>query len=700
MAVTKTLKDNVTGKTYTFTFDQEPTEQDLNDAMSHVEQSVQSEPAAQEAPDNRTQYEKEGVLGAMFPATTKATERGGNFLSRAVAGAGDVITTIPRGVSALATGAGTLAGGGSLSDASNAAINDFSKNKSDETGALGFAQNVAYDPSTYLPAGKFAQGGKLLEKVPAAVLAAVGKLKKAPTLAKAALGAGAQGAEQGAASAAYQEAQEGTIDPGQVAAQSGLGLGLGAASTGLGGLATKAAGGIMKKAAGRNVNIELRPGQRGANLGYDPENALKYDLVGKPREIAEKSQAILNDLNAQAKEIGAESDATVNIPAVLDKARAQFSRDKNVHDYDKISSFIDGLEETYQKAFDSPDVPLADAMSLRTQVGDKAAFVGARDRGGMTADPDADWKEKIFNSIYGNLKEEIHAKGGPELQAINRQQSEIIPIRQVALRRMPIAESNLRSGLMDAGTMALGGGAAALAPGNEGDKTRNAILGGLALAGGRRAIGSKAATRLLYGLGSKLSPAVEKPLKNLNAGDYPAGQGWKPKEDQIGFEGMGDLMTKKDFQASQKLGPHEVDPEMDLSGVDIKNLPKTRDEALMDASYASGYRPETGGASDAAAMQAKLDMRRKLFGNSTGEIKMENLSAKKQVEINKYAESINNDPDTWNTLFEAGILDRPHSQTGTAMEAMQRGEEATEKIHPDNIIEWINEVTKKKDIHK
>ena len=200
MAVTKTLKDNVTGKTYNFTFDQEPTEQDLNDAMNHVEQSVQSEPAAQESPDNRTQYEKEGVLGAMFPATTKSTERGGNFLSRAIAGAGDVITTIPRGVSALATGAGTLAGGGSLSDAGNAAINDFSKNKSEETGALGFAQNVAYDPSTYLPAGKLAQGGKLLEKAPAAVLALLGKLKKAPTLAKAAIGTGIQGAEQGAAS--------------------------------------------------------------------------------------------------------------------------------------------------------------------------------------------------------------------------------------------------------------------------------------------------------------------------------------------------------------------------------------------------------------------------------------------------------------------------------------------------------------------
>jgi hypothetical protein len=46
------------------------------------------------------------------------------------------------------------------------------------------------------------------------------------------------------------------------------------------------------------------------------------------------------------------------------------------------------------------------------------------------------------------------------------------------------------------------------------------------------------------------------------------------------------------------------------------------------------------------------------------------------------------------------LLDKPHSQTGTAMEAMQRGGEATEKIHPDDIISWINDVLKKKDIGK
>jgi hypothetical protein len=534
MAVTKTLKDNQTGKSYTFNFDSEPTEQDLNDAMSQVEQSVSRETPA--TPDNQTPYEKYGVTGELFPAATKATERGGNFLSRAVASAGDVVTLPIRAVAAAATGLGTRFGGGTQEQADEESRNELSKNTSEEKGPLGFIQNVAYDPATYIPAGKLLQGAKFLSK--------------APTLLKAAIGTGIQGAEQGAASSAYQQAEKGNIDPGEVAAQTGIGAGFGAASTGLGGLVSEGAGNLFKKAAERNVNIELRPGQRGASMGYEPENALKYDLVGKPREIADKSQTILTDLNTRAKEIGAESDATVNLPSILDKARQQFSREKNVHDFDKISQFIDGLEQTYQKAFESPDVDLADAMSLRTQVGDKAAFVGARDRGGMTTDPDADWKEKIFNNIYSSLKDEIHAKAGPELQAINRQQSEIIPIRQVALRRMPIAESNLRAGLMDAGSMVIGGGAAALAPGDQGDKSRNAVLGGLALAAGRRAMGSKVATRLLYNVGNKLAPAIEKPLKSLDVEDYPSGQQWRGVQEggKLGdLYNFSDPKTKSDF---------------------------------------------------------------------------------------------------------------------------------------------------------
>lgn len=277
----------------------------------------------------------------------------------------------------------------------------------------------------------------------------------------------------------------------------------------------KGIGEPLKKAAKRNVEIEMRPGQWGSKRGYNSGNALKNDLVGKPREVAEKSQQMLNELNEQAKEIGAASTEKVSIPDLMAQARSEFSREGNIHDYDKITTFIDDLEQTYLKAHPTGEMSLSDAMRLRTQIGDKAAFVGARDKGGMTTDPDADWKEKIFNKLYGAIKDDIHAKAGPELQAINRTQSEIIPIRQVALRRLPISESNLRVGLMDASTIGAGAGLGVLSSGDEGDRTRNAVAAGIGLGLLRRGVGSKFMTRAMYKAGEKLSPTAEKPLKQF-----------------------------------------------------------------------------------------------------------------------------------------------------------------------------------------
>jgi hypothetical protein len=462
------------------------------------------------ASPEQTPYEKHGIIGAAFPAATSAADRGGNFLSRAVAGAGDVITTIPRGIAAMATGAGTLAGGGSLSDAGRAAINEFSKNKSDEKGALGFVQNVGYDPATYIPAGKVLQGAKFLSK--------------APTLLKAAVKTGIEGATQGAASSVYQQAEKGKIDVGETATQAGIGAGLGAITSGVPGLAAKGAGKFLQNSAKRNVNIELRPGQFGANRGFDAENVIKNELVGKPREVAQKSEVLLKDLNAQAKVIGAQSSETVNPVNIVSELKKGYNRKEDVHNYDKVQAFLTELEETYKKAYPEGDITLSDAMKLRTQVGDKAAFVGARDRGGMVADPDADWKEEIFNDIYGKLKDEIHSKGGEELKAINKLQSQIIPVRQVALRRIPISESNNRIGLGDMLTTgigqhlvtgAIGAGIGAATPGDRLKNSAEGLAVGMGLAGIRRAVGSKAATNAMYKLGSKLNPSIKIPPKPI-----------------------------------------------------------------------------------------------------------------------------------------------------------------------------------------
>jgi hypothetical protein len=291
----------------------------------------------------------------------------------------------------------------------------------------------------------------------------------------------------------------------------------------------KGLGNLSKDFAKRNVAIELRGGQTGRKQGLDVENALKHDIVGTPREMATIGQSKLNDLNAKAKAIGANSDEAVNVPSLLDAVKGNFSRQKNVHDYDDIISFIDDLDAKYRKAYPSADITLPQAMELRTQIGKKASFVGGR------FDPDADWKEQVYNGLYDEIKDQIHAKGGPELQAINRAQSEIIPVVNAAKRRMPIAESNNRVSLADLLTTGVGahvsgaGLGAATGAALPGDRLKNSLEGaalGAGLAGVRRLAGSPAVTKALYGLGSKLSPTLERPLNELNPADYPTGKQW------------------------------------------------------------------------------------------------------------------------------------------------------------------------------
>ncbi len=98
-------------------------------AKHDVPETAISEPVI----DNRTQYEKSGIAGALFPATASGTERGGNAFTRAIAVAGDILTYPARAIGGIAAAEGTRFGGGTENQARIAMRNEMSKTKSDET---------------------------------------------------------------------------------------------------------------------------------------------------------------------------------------------------------------------------------------------------------------------------------------------------------------------------------------------------------------------------------------------------------------------------------------------------------------------------------------------------------------------------------------------------------------------------------------
>jgi hypothetical protein len=460
------------------------------------------EPASNVAPVEQTQTEKYGAAGALFPATVESTERGGGFIPRVISGAGDVLTLPARAASAVATGAGTIVGGGKLSTAAKEAARDLSRTKSEESGTLGFVQDMALDPTS--------------SPVLMGAGTAVRTAKAIPTIGKALFKTAGAGAGYGAGSGAYQQAKEGKVEVGKTVGQAVLGAGVGAAATGLGKAVQTGAGKLLKNTAIRSIDIALRPGQYGRKIGYNHENVVKYDLVGTPRETYEKATEKLKSLQAAAKEIASESDAKFNISQIFDDVKATISPKDNPEEYSRQMILIDDAKQSYIEAFgEIVDAPTA--MKIRTKIGEKSAFVG-RTFGGSKVDPDADWKEDVYNSLYMKMKNTLHDNLGGELKEINKAQSEIIPVKQVAERRMPISESNQRIGLPDLLTTrvgqaavggAIGAGVGAGSTGGEAGGTIKGLAIGAALAGGRRALGSPAATKTFYKIGEAITPKVK-----------------------------------------------------------------------------------------------------------------------------------------------------------------------------------------------
>lgn len=647
-------------------------------------------------------YKEHGTMGALLPATARQHDIGGGRVSRAIATAGDAFSLLPRGVSAAATGLGALAGGRDLSGAYGEAMKELEKTKSDESGALGVAQDIALDPTTWVPAGPIAKGGKAL--ITAAKAGAKEGIKKAvPTVGKALLKTGISGAAEGAASGAYQQAAEGEVDAGRTALQAGLGFGMGAASAGLGKAVRKGTGELLKNSAIRNLDITLRPKQSGIKLGYDHDNAIKHDLIGSPREIMNKAKAKLDDLQKSAMRIGKDSQERFNVDDIFESAKRSIDPEKFPSDYKKQLALIDEVRQDYKEVFgDVVDAPTA--MKIRSRIGDKSAFVG-RVSAGTKVDPEADWKEDAFNKVYFKLKDKLHGKLGSELKAINKAQSEIIPVLKVAERRVPIAESNYRVGLTDLLTVGTGGTLGAIGGAVSGDDNNNTALKGLALgaalAGGRRAFGSPAATRLMYRMGNKLAPTVgaaipsSAPARRVKAEapapesvnyDVPAfKRNPRIKNERVLADALNgpvefsddplkaSLMSKKDLLKRQK----ELKAAEELQALQGREIPDYNPDQLMSEKdlflSKMDVNPPKSMGTNPNANSIKSSMRRYL-GLGNREIKLENLPAKKQAQINKYAEDIINNPDMRERFIEAGLIG-----------------EMQESVHPDDIIRWLNE---------
>jgi hypothetical protein len=166
-------------------------------------------------------------------------------------------------------------------------------------------------------------------------------------------------------------------------------------------------------------------------------------------------------------------------------------------------------------------LPIDDAMDLKVATGNKASELGAFDkRGDKTANAEA----KVYSTIAQKLNDQINKavkdnKLG-DLENINKQYEEVLPILGAIIRRKPILKSNLPISLQDVAEGSLG---AVIAP--SGASGWNKTLHALGIMAAGKIAANPVTTKLLYkaskgkmpkGTGTAFRQAVRSSIYNKN----------------------------------------------------------------------------------------------------------------------------------------------------------------------------------------
>jgi hypothetical protein len=375
---------------------------------------------------------------------------------KATAAAGDVLSFVGRAISAAVKSSTKKIEDIDLDEDSKLSFkqqfgrdwNEFKQElamkESDKKGAAGLAENILRDPATAatLPLG----GGKVVGTVGKKLLTIAGK-----------------GATEGAVSATEHQAERISggedVSLGGAAAEVGTSL----ATQGAMGAAGKVAKGVISSLVPSKVSEKvmmsyLKPPKDVYYDGFDIKNVSKYDLYGNTKEIAEKAQIKINGLLGQVEgklKEATDQGATVDASAALMDALSEIKA--NPLKYPKLfagetpesmpivsatKKLTTMIEQISQGNYEN--LGLLDANKIKQAVGE----IGADAFGKRTIEEDA--LEAIAAKTYMKLKNQIEEKSPEGVRELNKQISEIIPIKTAAIRRTPVDE---RQNIMSLGTL-------------------------------------------------------------------------------------------------------------------------------------------------------------------------------------------------------------------------------------------------------
>jgi hypothetical protein len=214
--------------------------------------------------------------------------------------------------------------------------------------------------------------------------------------------------------------------------------------------ARRGIGKLTQKTGEKITTSVIRPSNADISDGFSVRNVTKYDLGGTLKQTLAKTTEQMNGLSDDLNKIltAAPDAKPVDLQEVYKKtAEKLLSSDRKLANFGNtkgIKKVLTDLSDELNELFpDDKQVNLFDATQIKRGAGAKGAWVYG------SADPDANAVQKVFTTFYRELRKSIESSSPESLKGINRKLSELIPVQNAVIRRIPIAERNNLLGLTD-----------------------------------------------------------------------------------------------------------------------------------------------------------------------------------------------------------------------------------------------------------
>lgn len=222
----------------------------------------------------------------------------------------------------------------------------------------------------------------------------------------------------------------------------------------------QAEGNFAQKLGKRIQNVELRPSQADYRSGFDINNVSKYDVAGSIPEVLDKTQkriaGYMQTVDKIAQEYG--DPQVVSYKDALDSVKERYLGQGKSLNQKAYQDAVDRLG--YELDLNNPGWregnldSFKNGLQTKRLAGIQAAF--EHDPIKKLSTP----SEDVYNQFYISLKKQLESAAPKEFAEANKAISELIPIQNAALRRIPIATRNNVVSLSDL----LGGMSVAIDP--------------------------------------------------------------------------------------------------------------------------------------------------------------------------------------------------------------------------------------------